>query len=247
MRRLAAAAAAFLFGTTTASAQTLIVTLSTEQVEVTSNFTGTGVTVFGAVEGIAASDAPFDLVVVLRGPSESVSIRRKDRLLGLWVNRAEATFADMPAFYAVHATTPLADITSAATLSALGLGLTAIGNDAVSAAGERDFASALIRLRQEEGVYYEHADEIDRLGGNIFRTIFELPADVPVGAYSVEALLFQDGELLTSTQQPLEIIKTGSEQFIYEASRNQPWLYALAIVMIAAGSGWLGGVLFRRD
>jgi hypothetical protein len=59
--------------------------------------------------------------------------------------------------------------------------------------------------------------------------------------------MFDRGEVVASAVETLEIIKTGAEQFIYEASRKQPWLYALAVVAIAAASGWLGGVVFRRD
>ncbi len=246
MKRLLATVAILAGSVLSASADDLIVTLSTDEVRITSNFTGTGITVFGAVEIPALSaDTPLDLVIVLRGPGESVSIRRKDRVLGLWINRAETTFPDMPAYYAVHATAPLSEITSPVSLAALGLGLNAVATD--SPPDQREFASALVRLREEEGTYYEMPASVDWLGGRLFRTTFDLPADVPVGAYSIEVLAFSHGVMLASTQQPLEIVKTGSEQFIYDASRNQPWLYAIAIVMIAGGAGWLGGVLFRRD
>ncbi len=247
MRRLLAAAAILALGMSPASAQGLIVTLSTDQVEITSNFNGTGITVFGALQLDALqTHRPYNLVVVLRGPDQPVSIRRKDRVLGLWINRAEATFADLPVFYAIHTTTPLADFATPSSLAALGLGLDAI-SAGVTGVGRGEFASALVRLRQDEGVYYEQSGAIDWPGANVFRTTFSLPADVPVGPYSVEVLVFQDGQLLASAQQPLAISKTGSEQFIFDASRQQPWLYALAIVMIAAGAGWLGGVVFRKD
>lgn len=246
MKRALATAAILACSAVAASADDLIVTLSTDEVRITSNFSGTGVTVFGAAElANLAADTPLELVIVLRGPAESVTVRRKDHVLGLWINRAEAVLSDMPAYYAVHATAPLNEIASPVSLTALGLGLGAVAADA--GPSQREFASAMVRLLEEEGVYYELPDSIDWLDGRLFRTTFELPADVPVGAYSVEVLAFSHGLLLASAQQPLEIIKTGSEQFIYEASHSQPWLYAIAIVIIAATAGWLGGVLFRRD
>jgi uncharacterized protein (TIGR02186 family) len=243
-----AVAMAILAGITTpACAQAIVVVLSAEQVAITSNFTGADVTVFGALEFDGPTDG-VDLVVVLRGPSQSLTTRRKERLLGMWINRGSETFAGVPAFYALHATAPLDAIAGNADRDDLGLGLdTVVPLSQVTGIERRAFAAALIRLQVAEGRYREAFGVVDRPSDTIFRTTFTLPADVPVGRYVVEVLMFDRGEVVTSAVETLEIIKTGAEQFIYEASRKQPWLYALAVVAIAAASGWLGGVVFRRD
>lgn len=248
MRRIATTALAFLCLSSAANAQAVIVALSTERVEITSNFTGASVTVFGAADDYGAGiEAPFEIVVVLRGPAESVITRRKDRLLGLWINRAEAHFDEMPAFYALQATTPITDIAEPDLLAAEGLGLASLVERASVDPDDAEFANAFVRLRQDSGLYVENAGTIDRLGGSVFRTSFDLPADVPIGAYIVDVFLFQNGTMVTMSSAPLEISKTGAEQFIFDISRESPWLYAIAVVLIAAMAGWLGGVIFRRD
>ena len=94
-----------------ALAQPLVISLSTDRVEIASNFTGTGLTVFGAVDTrIAELDNGSGIIVVLTGPSETVTARRKERILGLWLNRSEETFVDVPAFYALHSSAPLDQI-----------------------------------------------------------------------------------------------------------------------------------------
>ena len=40
--------------------------------------------------------------------------------------------------------------------------------------------------------------------------------------------------------------KTGFENFVFVASRQQPLLYGLVCVVLALGTGWLAGVVFRR-
>jgi hypothetical protein len=40
--------------------------------------------------------------------------------------------------------------------------------------------------------------------------------------------------------------KSGFENFVFVASRQQPLLYAIVCVILALGTGWLAGVVFRR-
>jgi uncharacterized protein (TIGR02186 family) len=247
MRRVALAFALLAAISIPAGAQTIVIVLSAEEVAITSNFTGADVTVFGAFEFDRPAD-DVDLVAVLRGPSQSLTTRRKERLLGMWINRSSETFAGVPAFYALHATAPLDTIAGAADRDDLGLGLdTVVPTSEVTGIERRAFAAALVRLQVADGRYSEAFGVIDRPSDTIFRTTFTLPADVPTGRYVVEVLMFDRGEVVASAVETLEIVKTGAEQIIYEASRQQPWLYAIAVIAIAAGSGWLGGVVFRRD
>src|SRR5690606_24365893 len=76
-----------LAGASPAAAQSLVLALSTEEVLINSNFTGAGLTVFTVVQGAPEADLQnYDLAVVLRGPPGDFVTRRKDRVLGLWIN-----------------------------------------------------------------------------------------------------------------------------------------------------------------
>ena len=249
MRRLALIVLGVVGLPVSALAQTVVIALSSDSVQISSNFTGASITVFGALEDANLDPSlPLDIAVVLQGPPESTIVRRKDRLLGLWINRAQTEFAAIPAFYAVQSTRPLAEILGDVSLNATPIGLEAVATTAAAGSiAEMEFAEAVVRLRQADGVYYENAGTVERPGATVFRTAFDLPADVPIGAYRVAVYVFQANELIAARSVPMEVIKTGAEQFIYDASRNSPWLYALAIVLIAVAAGWLGGVIFRRD
>ncbi|MHA1559366.1 MAG: TIGR02186 family protein [Alphaproteobacteria bacterium] len=229
-----------------AYSQSVVVALSTDRVEIASNFTGANVTVFGAVDDASSfANVPVEIIVVLRGEPEAVTARRKERTLGLWINRAEVDLLDMPIFYALQSTRPVFEIANADTLDALNLGLASVVGRAAN--NEAEFAEAVVRLREEAGLYYENVGVVDLLAGSIFQTRFELPANVPVGSYAVGVYLFQSGQLVANSETPIEVTKTGAEQFIFDASRDAPWFYGIGIVLIAVLAGWVGGVLFRRD
>ncbi|MCW5718078.1 MAG: TIGR02186 family protein [Bauldia sp.] len=247
MRR-AAAALAFGLAAAPVAAETLVITLSAEEIRIASTFTGTTITVFGAIED-GEGLSGYDIAVALEGPRTETIVRRKDAVVGLWINRAEARFTNVPEFYAIHATAPLADIAAREALGALGLGVDnlALGPTMAAGAAATGFRQAVLRLRREAGRYVEDGGAVERIGSNLFRTTFSLPSDVPDGAYTARALLFRDGALQAEASENLAISKTGGEQFLFDAAHENAWLYALAVILMAASIGWLGGTIFRRD
>ena len=95
-----------------------MVDLSSHVVAITSGFTGANLLLFGAVEAEGG-----DVVVVVRGPSQNELIRRRDRLLGLWINRHQATISGAPAYYQLASTRPLDQIAQPAMLDRHALGI----------------------------------------------------------------------------------------------------------------------------
>ena len=87
--------------------------LSSETVEITSNFDGTDIVIFGSIEGgnrELLEAGGYDIVVVLFGPKEEVVVRRKERRLGIWVNGEAMRFSDVPSSYSVATTKALHEI-----------------------------------------------------------------------------------------------------------------------------------------
>ena len=76
-------------------AQPLSADLSDHLIGITTGFTGTEVVLFGAVDG------PGDVYVVVTGPPETVTVRRKARIAGIWINRDSIAFPQVPSFYAI--------------------------------------------------------------------------------------------------------------------------------------------------
>lgn len=255
MSRLAALALVLtLAAAGSADAEKLTVALSTPEVTISSNFTGTTVTVFGAIDRDTRSVADigtYDVAVVLLGPRETVVARRKDRILGIWANAAAETFEAAPSFYALSTSVNVEELTSPPVLERLQLGFDnivfryagrAIRND--PAAGQ--FRAAFIRLKDSARLYQQQVG-VDFIGKLIFRTTFHLPANIPVGAYTADAYLFSDRLLIARADDTLRVSKTGLEDTLSTFARNQALLYGLICVALALIIGWLGGVIFRRD
>ena len=88
-----------------ASAQPVVADLSSNRVSITSSFTGADIVLFGVREGGG------DVIVVVRGPPQERLVRQKQRVAGIWVNRKQMIFGNVPGYYALATTRPLAEIT----------------------------------------------------------------------------------------------------------------------------------------
>ena len=249
--RAAAALAALITvaGSVPAGADRLIATLSTSEVKITSNFTGTGVTVFGAIERDAATEpgiADPAIVVAVRGPPQTVITRRKERWLGMWVNRSARTMPDAPAFYALHSNRPLKDVAPGAELDKYQIGLSHL---ALAPAGQLpdDFQHAFVRLKEQAGLYSEQSGTVDMPGANIFQATVQIPANVPVGLYTATVYLFDDGALVARADGNFTINKSGFEQFMFTLAHQRALFYGVTTAVLALIIGWLAGVIFRRD
>ncbi|HVY59478.1 MAG TPA: TIGR02186 family protein [Xanthobacteraceae bacterium] len=250
------ALAASLAASRPASAERLVVSLSSHRVLVTSNFVGEQIVLFGTVERDSATvrrRGGYDLVVTVTGPRETLVTRRKERVLGIWVNVDSRTFVNVPSYLAVLANKPFDQIAAPDTLRRLQIGLEntllpqQIGVDLADVVRDDPFRAAFLRLKSERSLYREEPNAVTFLTGNLFRATIPLPAGVPIGNYDVDIKLFADGAVIARTTSALEIIKSGFEQFVVTAARDHALSYGLATAAMAIMTGWFASIIFRRD
>jgi len=133
MKRLPAGAFLAILGGHPAGAIELESDLSTHYVEIRTNFQGAELLVFGAVtDRPAYSNEPVDLIVVVRGPPQTVEIRRKAHAGFVWANAESIAARDVPSFYSIASTKPIDEIADNASLERYKIGFDhlAIGFDA---------------------------------------------------------------------------------------------------------------------
>jgi uncharacterized protein (TIGR02186 family) len=224
--------------------------VSTREVEIQSNFTGIEIVVFGAIDNARTSpDAPYDVIAVIRGPTENFVVRRKQRLAGVWLNGRSKTFYDVPSFYAVLSTRPLRAIATETVLKSLNIGYEGLDLDRGKGGSESDelFSQALIRLKQGRHLFQDDDDGITFVGQSLFRGTVDLPVNVPIGLYTTQVYLFRSGKLLSEDDNTLQVQKVGFERLVYSLAYRHRILYGLAAVILALVMGLLAWALFRRE
>jgi uncharacterized protein (TIGR02186 family) len=240
-----------------AAAERLVVSLSNHRVAVTSNFVGENLVLFGTLQPEPgkpiAANASYDLVTTVAGPPETLRTRRKQRVVGIWVNVDTREFVRVPSYLAILSNRPIGQIAGPDTLRRLQIGLDnylltqRIGPDIADTVANDPFRKAFVRLKGEQDLYLQSATAVAFLTPTVFRVAIPLPANAPTGTYGIDVRLFRDGELAARANTTLEVIKTGFEQYVAETARNDGLLYGLGTTAMALAIGWLASVVFRRD
>ncbi|MFC4351953.1 TIGR02186 family protein [Fodinicurvata halophila] len=228
-----------------ARALPLVADLSSHLVAITTGFTGSEVLLFGAIE------QPGDIVVVVRGPESEQRVMRKSRVAGIWMNTASVVYEEVPRFYAVASNRPLGDIADEAVLQNQEFGVNRLRftlEDSSSLAPEDagKWRRALIRRKQDAGLYSRSTGRVAVLSERLFRTSVYLPTNVPTGIYTAEIYLLQDGQVVNAQTTPLAVSKVGIEADLYAFAYDRPALYGLVAVLTALMAGWFAHLAFRR-
>ncbi|MEX0283174.1 MAG: TIGR02186 family protein [Paracoccaceae bacterium] len=231
-------------------AEEVVLGLSSDEVSITTRFDGDEILIFGAVKRDTPipDGPPLQVVIAVAGPSEPVTVRRKARRFGIWVNTDTVEVDRAPSYYTVATSAPLEEVLS----STEDLRHKITIDRAIRSVGApqdiqdaETFTEALIRVREAQQLYQhlEGAVAVDQQ--TLFRTEIDLPANLTEGAYATRIFLTRGGEVVSSTETAIDVRKVGLERWLYSLSRRQPLIYGLMSLAIAIVAGWGASAAFR--
>lgn len=232
-----------------ARGEEVVLGLSMSQVEITTNFDGSEILVFGAVKRDApVPDLPLDVIVTVAGPSLPVVVRRKERRFGIWVNVDSVEVDAAPSFYAVATTRPLSlvlsnteDLRHKVSIPRAIRLVGAVGE----VADAQSFTDAVIRIRQDSGAYSLQEGAVELIDQTLFNTSIALPANLTEGNYPMRIFLTRDGEVVSVYETTIDVQKVGLERWLFDLSRQRPLIYGLMSLAIAIAAGWGASAAFR--
>ena len=238
---------AFIFSWTALAAQEEIVLgLSQDQVAITATFEGSEILIFGAIR----RDSPLPLgdlgvIVTVAGPSTPVVVRRKERRLGIWVNAVDVKIDAAPSFYAVASSGTLTDNLRASEDLLYRIShpqmIRDVGNNVLDS---RSFSRALMRIRQENGLYLQQENSVNLSRDTLFNTSISLPANLTEGNYTTRIFLTRDGTVVDTYTVTIPVQKVGLERWLYTLAQEQALLYGLLSLLIAISAGWGASAVF---
>lgn len=234
-----------------AQAERLVSTLSSQQVLITSSFDGTVLSLFGSIEGDTpdvAAAGPYNVLIAIEGPRQDRVTRIKTSNFGIWSNTDHVNFQHFPSFYAVVSSGRLENIADPETLTQYAIAPLDQARAAAQSTGLKGerFGQELVRLMTEEGHFVLREDGIRFLSDTAYAMNITLPSDVANGPFSVHTFVFKNKMLVADRSEGFVVRKSGFENFVFVASKQQPLLYGLVCVLLALGTGWLAGVAFKR-
>lgn len=233
-----------------AEAPRLVPDVSQNKIDIIYSFTGAELLLFGAIlypGGRAPSRHP-EIAVVIKGPSEPVLIRQKQKIAGMWINAASADFRSVPSFYALASSKPIAQIVNDRTAVIYELGIDNLQLSPASGdpAGDHAFEAGVVDLKRRGGYYSETANGVEIRESVLYRARVAIPARVPVGKYTAETFLIENGRVVAAATRDIDIAKSGFEAYVARSAEGNSFLYGLVAVALSLVLGWAASAAFRR-
>jgi len=245
-----AALLALLLATPALADESIVSGLSQNRVSITADFVGSEILVYGAVKRDAPTPegSPLEVIVTVEGPATPLTVRRKERVAGIWINNASVRVDSAPSFFAVATTGPLSHILSDTENLRFNITIErvirAVG---ITAEAEKagEFLLALLRVRTQEDRYRILEGKVELTEDTLFRTDVELPANLIEGEYKVRIFLLRDQKVVAHQERVVGVRKVGLERFIFNLAHQQPLIYGLMSLVLAALAGWGASAAFR--
>ncbi|WP_422048247.1 TIGR02186 family protein [Shimia sp.] len=239
----------FALAASALSAEEVVLGLSQDQVAITTNFDGSEILLFGAVKREAPiPEEPLDVVIAVSGPSSPLTVRRKERKFGIWVNTDAVEIDAAPSFYAVATSAPfteaISNVEDQRHKVSIPRAIRSVGAP-MEVEDAQSFSEAVIRIRTDEGLYQLRENTVEIEQQTLFRTSIQMPANLTEGDYPTRIFLTRDGKVVSQFETVINVNKVGLERWLYDLSRNQPLIYGIMSLAIAIAAGWLASAAFQ--
>lgn len=231
-----------------AMAEEVVVGLSQNRISITTNFDGSEILIFGAVKRETAipEEPPLEVVITVAGPSVPLTVRRKEKRYGIWINTDAVEVDRAPSFYAVATSGPwrevMKDVEDLRHKVSIRRAIRSVGAEI---AGSEAFTRALIRIRERNGLYQTNIGAVKLSEQTLFNTSVRLPANLTEGDYRARFFLTRGGNVVDTFETTIAVQKVGLERFLFRLSRDNPLYYGLMSLAIAIAAGWGASAAFR--
>lgn len=227
----------------------LVPEVSQHEVRLRQGFTGTELLLFGAIlnpDGTRAAQ-DYDIVVVLKGPTQSIVVREKQKVAGIWLNVGSTDFRSAPSYYAVASSRPISEIVDERTAAIYELGLPWLQLSPIGAIDPEEqarFAAGLVDLNLRGGLYREDSASVVVKEQVLYQARIFLPSSVPTGTYTAETFAISKGRVVASASSAVQVRKLGFERAVANFAEDYSVFYGILAVVISIVMGWMAGRLF---
>lgn len=230
--------------------ETVVAGLSQDRIDITANFDGSDLLIYGAVkrQEPTPSSSRLEVIVTVEGPASSQNVRRKSRRFGIWINTDAVVIDSAPSYYAVATTAAFGDIISNTEdlrhSISIPRAIRSVGAPQ-TVADSQTFSDALIRLREAHGLYSLNEGGVSLADQTLFRADFNLPANLVEGNYKTRIFLLRDKAIVDLFERTIYVRKVGLERWLFRLAHNQPAVYGALALALAAVAGWAASAAFR--
>ncbi len=223
----------------------VVADVSSYYVDISPQFTGTRVLLYGAVDIDNG-----DVILIIKGPRQDFVLDKQERRLGIWLKGETVLYDNAPHFYHIISSSDVDEIASLSAIETYALSLNSLGitgiKNKLEVVGEK-VQQNYLRKMQENGLYLQSTERFIWLGKRLFRAELNFPVNVSTGTYILEAYHLRDGYVVSAQALPLFIRKSGLLGFLYAFAYNYGYIHGIVSIILACLMGYLAHWLFGKD
>lgn len=224
----------------------LYIDMASDHIDVSVGFAGSTIDIFGD-----RRDKNTDIAIIVEGPERAITVWKKERILGAWVNRYYVKFNKIPVYYG-YAVSDISLLESHHELAKkYKIGVDELMETrSIKKSGDSvnvdEFKETLVTKRFDEGNFLEKPNDILFLNDHFFRVSFKIPPSVPTGDYKITTYLIKDFEVVETAEKILKVKQVGMNAYILKSSQKHAVLYSFFCIILAAFSGWVASIVRVR-
>ena len=223
----------------------IVADLSQENVKISTDFQGAKILLFGAYDGKKGDD----IIVIVTGPKGLVTVQKKEKILGVWVNTRKVNYINTPKYLSISSNRRIDDILNKKTqkISEIGLNNLKIRiQPGIKVEKEGNWRQALTRNMLKSNLWSINENSVTLNKDSLFRSYLELPSNVITGQFEVKILHYRNSKLVSQQINSINVSKSGISAEIYNIAQNYSTLYGIFAVFLAVLVGWGSNLIFRK-
>ena len=223
----------------------IVADLSQENVKISTDFQGAKILLFGAYDGKKGDD----IIVIVTGPKGLVTVQKKEKILGVWVNTKKVNYINTPKYLSISSNRKIEDILNQKTqkISEIGLNNLKIRvQPGIRVINEQQWRQALTRNMLKSNLWSINENSVTLNKDALFRSFLKLPSNVITGQFEVKILHYRNSKLVSQQINSINVSKSGISAEIYNIAQNYSTLYGVFAVFLAVLVGWGSNLIFRK-
>ena len=223
----------------------IVADLSQENVKISTDFQGAKILLFGAYDGKKGDD----IIVIVTGPKGLVTVQKKEKILGVWVNTRKVNYINTPKYLSISSNRRIDDILNKKTqkISEIGLNNLKIRiQPGIKVEKEGNWRQALTRNMLKSNLWSINENSVTLNKDSLFRSYLKLPSNVITGQFEVKILHYRNSKLVSQQINSINVSKSGISAEIYNIAQDYSTLYGIFAVFLAVLVGWGSNLIFRK-
>ena len=229
--------------------KSIVADLSSDSISINTGFNGAELLLFGSFDGIEGDD----LVILVEGPKADTIIYKKEYVSGIWINRENITFKNVPSFYYIVYSNTKMSLKNLALLKREKIGSANLELKSTRKSHSENlnvWRNSLERRMIERGMWVLKkgigSQSIEIKNNKLFRAPVVIPATVLPGEYKVSIFLLRNGKIVSKENTKISVQKTGLEAKIYNFAHENSMLYGIFAILLALCAGYIAAFSFRK-